>query len=35
VNFSFAAALGAALILYGFKSSLAGRPLFRNSLLND
>ncbi len=32
---AFAAVLGAALILYGFKSSLAGRPLFRGSLLND
>jgi hypothetical protein len=32
---AFAAALGALLILYGFKSSLAGQPLFRTSLLND
>ncbi len=32
---AFAAALGVALILYGFKNSLAGRPLFRTSLLND
>jgi hypothetical protein len=32
---AFAAALGTALILYGFKSSLAGQPLFRNSLLGD
>jgi serine/threonine-protein kinase len=32
---AFAAVLGAALILYGFKSSLAGQPLFRSSLLND
>ena len=32
---AFAAALGTALILYGFKTSLAGQPLFRNSLLND
>jgi hypothetical protein len=30
-----AAVLGSALILYGFKSSLAGQPLFRNSLLGD
>jgi hypothetical protein len=32
---AFAALLGTALILYGFKSSLAGQPLFRNSLLGD
>ena len=32
---AFAAALGVALILYGFKSSLAGQPLFRGSLLGD
>ena len=31
----FAAALGVALILYGLKTSLAGQPLFRGSLLND
>jgi serine/threonine-protein kinase len=31
----FAAALGVALILYGFRVSLAGQPLFRGSLLND
>jgi serine/threonine-protein kinase len=31
----FAAVLGVALILYGFKSALAGQPLFRGSLLND
>jgi serine/threonine-protein kinase len=32
---AFAAALGAALILYGFKTSLAGRPLFSGSFLGD
>jgi serine/threonine-protein kinase len=32
---AFAAALGVALILYGLKTSLAGQPLFRTSLLND
>ena len=32
---AFAAFLGVALILYGLKTSLAGQPLFRNSLLND
>jgi hypothetical protein len=32
---AFAALFGTALILYGFKSSLAGQPLFRNSLLGD
>jgi serine/threonine-protein kinase len=31
----FAAALGVALVLYGLKTSLAGQPLFRGSLLND
>jgi hypothetical protein len=31
----FAVLLGLALILYGFKSSLAGQPLFRGSLLAD
>jgi serine/threonine-protein kinase len=31
----FAAALGAALILYGLKTSLAGQPLFRGPLLRD
>jgi serine/threonine-protein kinase len=31
----FGAALGVALILYGFKTSLAGQPLFRSSLLGD
>jgi serine/threonine protein kinase len=31
----FAAALGLALILYGFKSSLAGQPLFKGSLVED
>ncbi|MET0647188.1 MAG: serine/threonine-protein kinase [Pyrinomonadaceae bacterium] len=31
----FAAALGVALILYGFRVSLAGQPLFRGSLLGD
>jgi serine/threonine-protein kinase len=32
---AFAAVLGVALILYGLKTSLAGQPLFRTSLLND
>ena len=32
---AFAALLGAALILYGFKSSLAGQPLFKGSLVGD
>ncbi|HEX7313138.1 MAG TPA: serine/threonine-protein kinase [Pyrinomonadaceae bacterium] len=32
---AFGAALGVALILYGLKTSLAGQPLFRTSLLND
>jgi predicted Ser/Thr protein kinase len=32
---AFAAALGAALILYGFKTSLAGQPVFRGSLVDD
>jgi serine/threonine-protein kinase len=31
----FGAALGVVLILYGFKISLAGQPLFRTSLLGD
>jgi serine/threonine-protein kinase len=31
----FAVVLGLALILYGFKSSLAGQPLFHGSLLGD
>jgi eukaryotic-like serine/threonine-protein kinase len=31
----FGAALGVALIFYGLKSSLAGQPLFRGSLLGD
>jgi hypothetical protein len=31
----FAVALGTALIFYGFKSSLAGQPLFQGSLLGD
>jgi len=28
-------AIGAALILFGFKTSLAGQPLFRGSLGDD
>jgi serine/threonine-protein kinase len=32
---AFGAALGVALILYGLKTSLAGQPLFRGSLLGD
>jgi serine/threonine-protein kinase len=32
---AFAAAVGVALILYGFKTSLAGQPLFRGSFLGD
>jgi hypothetical protein len=32
---AFGAALGVALILYGLKTSLAGQPLFRTSLLGD
>jgi hypothetical protein len=32
---AFAAALGVALILYGFRVSLAGQPLFRGSLVDD
>jgi serine/threonine-protein kinase len=32
---AFAALLGAALMLYGFKSSLAGQPLFKGSLIGD
>ena len=32
---AFAAALGAGLMLYGFKSSLAGQPLFKGSLVGD
>ncbi|MFL6331859.1 MAG: protein kinase domain-containing protein [Pyrinomonadaceae bacterium] len=32
---AFGAALGVALILYGLKTSLAGQPLFRHSLLGD
>ncbi len=32
---AFAALLGAGLMLYGFKSSLAGQPLFKGSLIGD
>jgi serine/threonine-protein kinase len=32
---AFAAALGVGLMLYGFKSSLAGQPLFKGSLVGD
>jgi predicted Ser/Thr protein kinase len=32
---AFGAALGVTLILYGLKTSLAGQPLFRGSLLGD
>jgi serine/threonine-protein kinase len=32
---TFAALLGAGLMLYGFKSSLAGQPLFKGSLIGD
>jgi hypothetical protein len=31
----FAAALGLGLILYGFKTSLAGQPLFKGALVED
>jgi hypothetical protein len=34
-NSAFAAALGAGLILYGFKSSLAGQQIFKGSLVGD
>jgi serine/threonine-protein kinase len=34
-NSVFAAALGVALILYGFKSSLAGQQIFKGSLVGD
>jgi hypothetical protein len=32
---AFGVALGVALVLYGLKTSLAGQPLFRGSLLGD
>jgi serine/threonine-protein kinase len=32
---AFALAFGLALVLFGFKSSLAGQPLFRGSLVED